>query len=100
MDVVAEGVESHEQLVALRRLGCESAQGFHFAAPGDALAARRLIAKQPWRSTGLVRTPRSSLWHEAATPDQLSEPGQLAQWADDQVARSATPHWPRTSKRP
>ena len=49
MDVVAEGVETEEQFVHLRALGCEYAQGFHFSRPVDALAADRLIASQPWR---------------------------------------------------
>ena len=33
LDVVAEGVETAEQLQALRLLGCPFAQGFHFAQP-------------------------------------------------------------------
>ena len=33
LDVVAEGVESADQLRALRLLGCPYAQGFHFAPP-------------------------------------------------------------------
>ncbi len=33
MHVVAEGVESKEQLDALRALGCDAAQGFYFARP-------------------------------------------------------------------
>jgi EAL domain-containing protein (putative c-di-GMP-specific phosphodiesterase class I) len=47
MTVVAEGVETDEQLATLRRLGCGRAQGFLFAAPMTApdfaayLAARR-----------------------------------------------------------
>ncbi len=31
---IAEGVENHDQLLHLRELGCESAQGFWFAEPG------------------------------------------------------------------
>jgi predicted signal transduction protein with EAL and GGDEF domain len=31
--VVAEGVETDEQLATVRRLGCQDAQGFHIAAP-------------------------------------------------------------------
>ena len=33
MDTVAEGVEHESQMHALRNLGCQFAQGFHFAEP-------------------------------------------------------------------
>ena len=33
LSVVAEGVETDEQLVRLRDLGCELAQGFYFSRP-------------------------------------------------------------------
>ena len=39
LDIVAEGVERQEELVLVRDLGCEYAQGYHFSeplAPGDA----------------------------------------------------------------
>ena len=35
MDVVAEGVETIEQLELLRAIGCEYAQGFYFSRPVD-----------------------------------------------------------------
>ena len=35
LDVVAEGVETAEQAEELARLGCEVAQGYHFASPLD-----------------------------------------------------------------
>jgi diguanylate cyclase (GGDEF)-like protein/PAS domain S-box-containing protein len=41
--VVAEGVESELQLVELRRLGCEYAQGFHLARPAAAEQIERLL---------------------------------------------------------
>ena len=49
MSVVAEGVETLHQLSAVRGVGCDYAQGYHFSAPVDAAAATRLIAVQPWR---------------------------------------------------
>jgi EAL domain-containing protein (putative c-di-GMP-specific phosphodiesterase class I) len=33
LEVVAEGVETAEQLAVLRRLGCRSAQGYYFGRP-------------------------------------------------------------------
>jgi EAL domain-containing protein (putative c-di-GMP-specific phosphodiesterase class I) len=33
LDVVAEGVETREQALRLRALGCQSAQGYHFGRP-------------------------------------------------------------------
>ena len=46
MNVVAEGVETETQLVALRSLGCEYRQGFLFSRPVEAAAASLLIASQ------------------------------------------------------
>ena len=52
MDVVAEGVETAEQLSQLEALGCEYVQGFYFSKPVDVAAADRLIAV-----AALVRIP-------------------------------------------
>jgi diguanylate cyclase (GGDEF)-like protein len=40
---VAEGVETPEQLAALRELGCDWAQGYHLAHPGPAETLTRLL---------------------------------------------------------
>jgi len=49
MNVVAEGVETAEQLEWLRAIGCEYAQGFYFSRPVDFATATGLIASSPWR---------------------------------------------------
>jgi diguanylate cyclase (GGDEF)-like protein/PAS domain S-box-containing protein len=43
MDVVAEGVETQDQLWRLRTMRCDYAQGYLFSGPVDAGAARRLL---------------------------------------------------------
>ena len=45
MEVIAEGVETEDQLEHLRALHCEYGQGFHFSQPVDAQAAGELIAQ-------------------------------------------------------
>jgi len=43
VEVVAEGVETEEQLAELRRLGCHRAQGYYLARPMNAAAVARLL---------------------------------------------------------
>jgi EAL domain-containing protein (putative c-di-GMP-specific phosphodiesterase class I) len=45
--VVAEGVETAEQLHFLRELGCSAAQGYYFSPPVDSSTARSLIERRP-----------------------------------------------------
>jgi EAL domain-containing protein (putative c-di-GMP-specific phosphodiesterase class I) len=45
MDVVAEGVETSEQLSLLQRLGCEFGQGYFFSKPVEASGAEKIIAE-------------------------------------------------------
>ncbi|MDQ3805237.1 MAG: EAL domain-containing protein [Acidobacteriota bacterium] len=45
MDVVAEGVETNEQLVLLQKLGCENGQGYFFSKPVDHQGAEKIIAE-------------------------------------------------------
>jgi len=47
MDVVAEGVETIEQLVLLKKLQCKYGQGYYFSKPLSAEAARSLLAEKP-----------------------------------------------------
>ncbi|GAB3269265.1 putative bifunctional diguanylate cyclase/phosphodiesterase [Kineosporia babensis] len=44
LETIAEGIEEHSQLLALRRLGCTMAQGYHFGRPGPAETVSRLVA--------------------------------------------------------
>ena len=41
--VIAEGVETAEQLRLVREVGCEQAQGFFFTPPLDVIKARSLL---------------------------------------------------------
>jgi EAL domain-containing protein (putative c-di-GMP-specific phosphodiesterase class I) len=45
MDVVAEGVETSEQLAQLRLLTCECGQGYFFSKPLNSEAATALLAR-------------------------------------------------------
>ncbi|MGE5658672.1 MAG: EAL domain-containing protein [Actinomycetota bacterium] len=47
MDVIAEGVETVQQLALLRSLGCEYGQGYFFAKPLPSEAATALLASDP-----------------------------------------------------
>jgi diguanylate cyclase (GGDEF)-like protein len=47
LTVVAEGVETAEQLAVLRELGCDSAQGFHMAPPLPAIEITALLRRNP-----------------------------------------------------
>jgi diguanylate cyclase (GGDEF)-like protein/PAS domain S-box-containing protein len=47
MNVIAEGVETNEQLMLLRKLNCEYGQGYFFSRPLDSSAATALIAVNP-----------------------------------------------------
>ena len=43
LDVVAEGVETEEQLARLKKMGCRCGQGYYFSRPVDAAGACRLV---------------------------------------------------------
>jgi EAL domain-containing protein (putative c-di-GMP-specific phosphodiesterase class I) len=45
VSVVAEGVETEEQLAGLRARGCDTMQGFLFAKPGPASGVAALMAQ-------------------------------------------------------
>ena len=47
LDVVAEGVETIEQLILLKKLHCKYGQGYYFSKPLSAKEAGSLLAEQP-----------------------------------------------------
>jgi diguanylate cyclase (GGDEF)-like protein/PAS domain S-box-containing protein len=49
LKVIAEGVETIEQINKLKELGCEFAQGYYFSVPVDAQEATDLLAAQHYR---------------------------------------------------
>ncbi len=55
LGVVAEGVETEEQLEAVRALGCRYAQGFHFTRPVPAAEVMPLLERPPWRRGAAAR---------------------------------------------
>ena len=65
MDVVAEGVETEDQLALLRKLECEKGQGFLFSTPVNVRTAEELITAcdfKNWRTpptTQLIDSPRA-----------------------------------------
>ena len=46
--IIAEGVESPEQLNILKHLGCGTAQGYLFTKPVDANAISKLLSSNCW----------------------------------------------------
>jgi EAL domain-containing protein (putative c-di-GMP-specific phosphodiesterase class I) len=49
LKVVAEGVETADQLAKLKELGCDLAQGYYFTKPLASEAAERLLVEDvPW----------------------------------------------------
>ena len=47
LEVVAEGIETMEQVAILKKLHCKYGQGFYFSKPLSAPEATLLLAEQP-----------------------------------------------------
>ena len=48
MDVIAEGVETKEQLSILKELGCENIQGYYFSEPVSDSEAEKMLGNSPF----------------------------------------------------
>jgi predicted signal transduction protein with EAL and GGDEF domain len=57
MDVVAEGVETQDQLARLTAMGCRSGQGYYFSKPVDAERALRLVRDKDALQRGVLLKP-------------------------------------------
>lgn len=68
LQVVAEGVETAEQVECLLKLGCQTAQGFYFSRPLSAEQARRLLedigAQRRANETGRLRVLKGGVKDE------------------------------------
>lgn len=56
--VVAEGVETAEQLWAVMNAGCDSAQGYHFAKPLDRVTVGTLVENQSFPAQNIASSIR------------------------------------------
>jgi diguanylate cyclase (GGDEF)-like protein len=52
IEIVAEGVETHEQAAILRDLGCDILQGYAFARPMSRENLETFLVEQSWRQAG------------------------------------------------
>jgi EAL domain-containing protein (putative c-di-GMP-specific phosphodiesterase class I) len=68
MEVVAEGIETEEQLMQLRTLKCEYGQGFLFSRPVDAELAKMMILQRSPRDITSLRTDETILTTIPHTP--------------------------------
>ncbi|MFN7948970.1 MAG: EAL domain-containing protein [Blastocatellia bacterium] len=70
MEVVAEGIETEEQLMQLRWLECRYGQGYYFSKPVDAEAAGQMIRQKRQWEIGLSLWPALSHDDDAAAKPQ------------------------------
>lgn len=62
MDVIAEGIEKHEEMLTLRDLGCQYGQGFYFGRP---LPPNKIVETILTRPNGIVVIPSVTNGHQS-----------------------------------
>jgi len=50
LEALAEGIETPEQFAMLRRMGCDTIQGYLFSRPVGALQFEQLLISPPWNT--------------------------------------------------
>jgi EAL domain-containing protein (putative c-di-GMP-specific phosphodiesterase class I) len=68
LETIAEGIEDQGQLLTLRRLGCQVAQGYHFGRPGPPDIVQGLLLEAPNGATRHVPEPREASEEKALHP--------------------------------
>jgi diguanylate cyclase (GGDEF)-like protein len=53
LTVIAEGVETQDQLVAITKAGCDAAQGYFFSRPLDSISVSRFLNRRQSRAPGM-----------------------------------------------
>ncbi|MGI9006222.1 MAG: putative bifunctional diguanylate cyclase/phosphodiesterase [Streptosporangiaceae bacterium] len=76
---VGEGVETAETAEALRSIGCDGAQGWHFARPLNPIMATEWLAEQSVRGSGAAGGVGEDGQAEAGQVGQVGQVGQAGQ---------------------
>jgi CheY-like chemotaxis protein len=72
LHVVAEGVETEDQLQRLRTVGCDQAQGYHLAYPGPGEALTRLLREEAFvGSTDATTAPPQDVSEDVYHPRRV-----------------------------
>jgi EAL domain-containing protein (putative c-di-GMP-specific phosphodiesterase class I) len=69
LDVVAEGIEDHRTAIALRAVGCDLGQGFHYARPVPVEDVMRQFGLDPEEDPGFTLTVSAEVRPEPDAPE-------------------------------
>ncbi|HEX9066275.1 MAG TPA: EAL domain-containing protein, partial [Streptosporangiaceae bacterium] len=77
---IGEGVETEATADALRSIGCDGAQGWHFARPLNPIMATEWLAEQCVRGSGTAGGAGAPAGAEAGEPAAGDEPAAPLRW--------------------